>query len=100
MIKKNKQVLWMILFSVMILMFIVLHLTPNLALKTNLFFQGYFQEAFASEVTRIEHPDKERNSTFYEVTPAPVEKETNGMLLTHKVEKVWIFYFASYYGEV
>lgn len=100
MIKKNKQVLWMTLFFVMILMFIVLHLTPNLALKTNLFFQGYFQEAFASEMTRIEHPDKERNSTFYQVTPAPVEKETSGVLVTYKVEKVWIFYFASYYSEV
>lgn len=83
----------------------MLHCTPKIALRTNLFFDGYFKEALTSGIIAIERPNNEVTSLFYQVNQDPVEKATNGHLVTYhlvtyKVEqKIWLN-FASDYGEV
>ncbi|WP_438730539.1 hypothetical protein [Enterococcus sp. DIV1314a] len=63
-------------------------------------FDGYFKEALTSGIIAIERPNNEVTSLFYQVNQDPVEKATNGHLVTYKVEqKIWLN-FASDYGEV
>lgn len=98
--KRIKNAHWYAFYLLILLLFVVLHCTPTIALRTNLFFDGYFKEALTSEIIAIERPNNEVTSLFYQVNPEPVEKATNGHLVTYKVEQTIWLTFASYYGEV
>ncbi|KAF1297180.1 hypothetical protein BAU15_06435 [Enterococcus sp. JM4C] len=93
--RKNK-----ILFSIVSLIFIlffVLHSTPEIAVRTNIFFSGYFKEGLTSKVQEKNSSEKQ----LLVVSPPPFEKSTHSSLETYQVHKVCIFfYWADYYGEV
>lgn len=82
-----------------IVIFVILHSTPTLSLRTKLFLSGYFSESINSQFTFVERGNKS-NQLLYEVFPAPVEKTTNSELITYQTEKKAFLYFATYYGEV
>ena len=99
---KNKRKHWenTIIFSIMVVTFVAigLHLTPSLSLRTTLFFSGHFNEALHAKLTPVEY--KNSQSTLYTVEPVPFEKATHSELKTFEVKRNFIFYSASYYGEV
>lgn len=96
--KKKWQNTFILSIILVILIAIGLHLTPSLALRTNIFFQGHFEEALHAKLTLVESEDSQSN--LYTVEPAPFEKATHSELKTFEVKKIFIFYSASYYGEV
>lgn len=101
--KKSKST---IVITITIMLFIILHLTPSLAIRTRVFFMGYFVNAIKTDVVDdVTHNnmDKEllesENAKCYTLTNPPIEKATQGVLRNYKVVKIGPLYFASYYGE-
>ncbi|SDZ15286.1 hypothetical protein [Tindallia californiensis] len=95
-----------IAIGLVVLTFMLLHSTPALALRTSILFYGHPIVALTTEIQEYEpysQDDKEllekENAKFYRVTPAPVEKATQGHLYTWKVRKNIFIYFADYHGE-
>jgi hypothetical protein len=95
-----------IILSITILLFLVLHSTPNLALRTHVFFMGYPKAAITSGIIEDEYHndvDKEKftelNAKAFTLTKPPIEKATDGELRNFLVRKFGIFHFAEYYGE-
>ncbi|EQF23923.1 hypothetical protein QEW_3246 [Clostridioides difficile CD160] len=89
-----------------IAVFLILHSTPTLALKTHVFFYGYFKEAIITEIVDDElhnKIDKEKlskeNAKCYTLTKPPIEKATESYLRNYKVTKKNLLYFAEYYGD-
>ena len=99
---ENKSKHWKntLIFSIMVVTFVTigLHMTPSLSLRTTLFFSGYFNEAFHAKLIPVKSENSQSN--LYTVEPAPFEKATHSELKTFEVKKIFIFYSASYYGEV
>lgn len=95
---KKWQNIFILSIILVILVAIVLHLAPSLALRTNIFFQGHFDEALHAKLTPVESEDSQ--SKLYTVVPTPFEKVTHSELKTFEVKKIFVFYSASYYGEV
>ncbi|MCB5953194.1 hypothetical protein LI951_14045 [Enterococcus sp. BWT-B8] len=90
-----------ILFTV-IALFCFTHLTPEIALRSNIFFSGHFKEAFSSKVEKSESTEKEkfRYSIFFKVSPPPLDDNTHSYLETYEVKSVFgVFYWAKYFGE-
>ncbi|MBG9586351.1 hypothetical protein [Cytobacillus firmus] len=92
--------------AVLGVLLILLHSTPNMALRTHVFFSGYpaaaigsgiIEDAFHNEVDRDRFA--ELNAKAYTLTEPPVEKATQGKLRNYLVRKYGFFYFAEYYGE-
>ncbi len=83
--KRIKNAHWYAFYLLILLLFVVLHCTPTIALRTNLFFDGYFKEALTSEIITIERQNNEVTSLFYQVNPEPIEKATSSHLVTYKV---------------
>ena len=86
--------------------FIVLHLSPILALRTHLFLTGYPKAALTSGIIEDEYHnqvDKEKfeslSAKAYTLKVPPIEKETDGELRNFLVKKVGFLYFAEYYGD-
>ncbi|MEL3971747.1 hypothetical protein AAEO50_05575 [Rossellomorea oryzaecorticis] len=97
---------WIGLVSVLVLIFIMLHSTPHLALRTKVFLMGYPAAALASSIVDDEfHNDRDKdaitalNANIYTLTDPPVEKATQGQLRNYLVRKVGFLHFAEYYGE-
>lgn len=89
-----------------IVTFVILHITPNLALRTHVFFNGYFIEAITTGIIDDEHHNKvdkefleNQNAKCYTLTKPPIEEATQGILQNYKVAKKGFLYFASYYGN-
>lgn len=85
----------------------MLHITPNIALRTHVFFSGYFIEAITTDIVDDEFHNKidkelleKQKAKCYTLTNPPVEKATQGILSNYKVVKKGILYFADYYGDV
>lgn len=101
--KKSKS---SIVITICIILLVILHMTPNLAIRTRVFFMGYFVNAITTDIiddTVHNNMDKEilegENAKCYTLTNPPVEKATQGVLRNYKVVKKGPLYFASYYGE-
>ncbi|MBM7647847.1 hypothetical protein JOC78_000787 [Bacillus ectoiniformans] len=87
--------------------FIILHITPSLALRTQVFIMGYPKAAIYSgiiEDTYHNEVDQEKfaelNAKAYTLTRPPIEEATQGELRNYLVKKVGFLYFAEYYGEL
>lgn len=87
--------------------FILLHLSPQLALRTHVFVMGYPIKAIVTEIKEdklLSQSDKKEferaNKKVYLLTDPPVEKATQGELRRYTVKKVWLLYFAEFLGEV
>ena len=96
----------MIILAALVFVFILLHSTPTIALKTHVFMMGYPKAAILSEVIEDEHHNKvdqekfaELNAKAYTLTKPPTEKATQGELRNYLVKKRWFLHFAEYYGE-
>ncbi|MGR3763090.1 hypothetical protein [Rossellomorea sp. NS-SX7] len=97
---------WIGIVSALLLLFMVLHRTPHMAVRTKVFFMGYPADAFTTGIVDDEYHnevDKEKfsslNAKAYTLTEPPVEKATQGELRNYLVKKVGFLYFAEYYGE-
>lgn len=95
-----REIKWVVsLFALVILLFVLLHTTPKMALRTHLFFEGYPKIAFTSEIVDYEYlnlPANEEESKGYILTEPPFEKDTGGILDTYQVKKTGFLYFAEY----
>jgi hypothetical protein len=97
---------WIGFLSVLVLIFILLHSTPHMALRTEVFLMGYPAAALTSSIVDDEfHNDVDKdafsalNAKAYTLTKPPVEKATQGQLRKYLVRKVGFLHFAEYYGE-
>ncbi|MBS8266388.1 hypothetical protein DYI25_18350 [Mesobacillus boroniphilus] len=95
-----------IILAALVIVFILLHSTPTMALKTHVFMMGYPKAAISSGVIEDEYHnevDKEKfaelNAKAYTLTKPPTEKATQGELRNYLVRKVGFLHFAEYYGE-
>ncbi|TLS36953.1 hypothetical protein [Pseudalkalibacillus caeni] len=89
-----------------IVLFVSLHLTPNLALRTHVLMMGHPQAAISSSIVDDyfhNRVDKEKlaeeNAKCYSLSSPPVEKSTQGFLKNYIVKKKGFLYFADYYGD-
>ncbi|WP_086350850.1 hypothetical protein [Candidatus Enterococcus clewellii] len=79
------------------------HLTPEWAVRANLFSSGHFKEAFSSKIEQVESKEKASfdYATFFKVSPPPLEKSTHAYLETYEVKSIaGLFHSAQYFGEV
>lgn len=95
-----------ILIIALTIIFLILHSTPSMALRTQVFIMGYPKSALTSEIIDdIYHNevDKEKfavlNAKAYTLTKPPIEKATQGELRNFLVKKIGLFYLAEYYGD-
>jgi hypothetical protein len=89
-----------------IALYIILHVTPTLALRTRIFMMGYPIVAFTTGIVDDEFHNtidrqilESENAKCYTLTKPAFEKSTQGELRNYKVTKKGILYFAEYYGE-
>jgi len=89
-----------------IVLFFCLHLSPSMALRTHVLFNGHPIIAVSSKITKDEwhnRVDKDylnkENATCYTITKAPKEKTTDSFLSNYIVRKKGFFYTAKYYGD-
>ncbi|MEN8698138.1 hypothetical protein [Bacillus infantis] len=99
--KKEKLVL-----AGIVIIFLLLHSTPHLALRTHVFISGYPGAALTSGIIEDDYHNKADSEKFsrlngkaYTLTEPPIEKATAGQLRNYLVRKFGFLYFAEYYGE-
>ncbi|MCA1030326.1 hypothetical protein LCL95_04640 [Bacillus timonensis] len=95
-----------IILIVLAIIFLLLHSTPNTALRTKVFFMGYPKAALTSAIIDDEYHNEvdknkfaELNAKAYSLTKPPIEKATQGELRNFLVKKFGFLHFAEYYGE-
>ncbi|MDP4085479.1 MAG: hypothetical protein Q8934_12815 [Bacillota bacterium] len=93
-------------FAILIAVFLLLHSTPNLALRTNVFFSGHPIKAISTGIIDDKfHNENEKekfarlNAKAYTLTKPPFEKGTGSWLRNYLVRKIGFLYFADYLGE-
>ncbi|WP_462413654.1 hypothetical protein [Neobacillus sp. Marseille-QA0830] len=103
---KKIVVISAIVFIVVI--FLLSHSTPKMAISTHLLFMGYPKESFISNIFEYEFENKvdqnhflrlNPNAKVYSITKPPFEKATGSELSHYMVRKIGLFYFADFYGE-
>lgn len=89
-----------------IILNIGLHLTPSIALRTHVFFNGHPIIALTSNIVEDQahnRMDKEylkkENAKCYSLTKAPKEKATDSYLRNYIVRKNGFLYSANYFGN-
>ncbi|WP_313799027.1 hypothetical protein [Cytobacillus sp.] len=95
----------LIIFISMIVVVFLLHSTPKMALRTQVFFMGYPKAALTSEIIDYEYKnikfkEKDSNSRGYAFTNPPIEKATQGPLDTYRVKRIGILYFADFIKDI
>lgn len=66
-------------FTTVIVLFILLHITPSMAVRTSLFLKGFYGEAFTAKITVTnKHTDASEGArgTIYKVAPKPKSNRT------------------------
>jgi hypothetical protein len=99
----KKEVIFIIALGTFLLL---LHSTPSMALRTQVFIMGYPKAALTSGIVDDEYHNKvdkdkfaELNAKAYTLTKPPTEKATQGELSNFLVRKIGLFYVAEYYGD-
>ena len=99
----KKEVIFLIGIAIILLL---LHSTPNTAIRTKVFFMGYPKAALTSSIIDDEYHNEvdidkfaELNAKAYTLTKPPIEKATQGELRNYLVRKIGFLHFAEYYGE-
>ena len=87
-------------------MYIILHSTPTLALRTHLFMNGHPIVSLSTGIVDDElhnNIDKQilesQNAKCYTLTKPAFEKVTQSNLSNYKVTKKGFLFYAEYYGE-
>jgi nitrate reductase NapE component len=101
-IRKKELIFLVIVFTI----YYILHSTPYMALRTQVFLMGYPKSAFISEIIDDEYHNEvnkeeyaELNAKAYTLTKPPIEKETQGELRNFLVKKIGIFYLVKFLGD-
>lgn len=98
--KKHKNK-YLVLFLVSVIVLpIVLHLTPKLSVKTNLFMSGHLSPALFADIEEDQTLSKEENTLIFMVSPSAYEKSTGTQLDCFKVKKELFYYVSDYYSGV
>ncbi|MGE6488590.1 hypothetical protein [Paenisporosarcina sp. NPDC076898] len=86
--------------------FLLLHSTPHMALRTHVFFMSYPKAALSSGIIDDQFHNEidqekiaELNPKAYTLTKPPIEEATQGELRNFLVRKIGFLYFAEFYGE-
>jgi len=86
--------------------FLLLHSSPHMALRTHVFFMSYPKAALSSGIIDDQFHNEidqdkfaELNAKAYTLTKPPIEKATQGELRNFLVRKIGFLYFAEFYGE-
>jgi len=103
----NKRVITIIItLCCLVLMYVLLHSTPLVALRTHLFMTGHPIVSFATGIVDDELHNKidkqileSQNAKCYTLTKPAFEKATQSKLRNYKVTKKGFLFFAEYYGE-
>lgn len=87
--------------AIIILLFMLLHITPEISLRTHLFFTGSPKIAFTSNIEiDTMHQDLVNDKTqFLRIDPPPIDKPTNTKRRNYEILKVGFLYFSFYYRE-
>lgn len=80
-------------------LFVICHLSPQIALRTHLFFSGHPVSGVTTGIRLVEKVDN--NIDIYQLQEPVVERATQASLEHFEVKRYsGIFYFAEYVGEV
>lgn len=97
---------WFNLLIGFIIIYALLHITPQMAIRTHLVTMGYPKIALTTEIVDDEFHNKvdklaleKDNAKCYTITTPAYEKATDGYLRNFKVKKAGLLYFAEYYGD-
>lgn len=82
----------------LLLLFIILHVTPNLSLRTYLIFTGHPKLAFTANIEELNYDTDNKRIRFYSFTPSPVDRATGNTKLAYKTKKIGFIYLTSYHG--
>jgi hypothetical protein len=96
------KIVALIAFSIVIGTFLLLHSTPNTALRTNVFAIGHPVKAITTGIIEENNINKQDNAEYtnlYKLTKPPYEKGTGGTLIYFTVSKINFLYFADYCCE-
>ncbi|MDW0110937.1 hypothetical protein [Sporosarcina aquimarina] len=86
----------------LVVLFYLLHSTPNVAVRTYVFFIGHPVAAVTSGIEPDEYP-REHNrmhTQSYSLKNPPTEKATGSELKNYQVRKQGILYFAKFYSGI
>lgn len=94
------------IFAFIIVSFALLHSSPELSLRTHLFFRGYISESLTTDIIDDTfHNDvdnemlKKEKAKCYTLTKPPIHKDTLSELRNYKVTRKGKLYISEYYGE-
>ncbi|UOQ45493.1 hypothetical protein MUN89_05980 [Halobacillus salinarum] len=83
-------------------LYILLHLTPRIALRTHLFFEGHPIAAITSQIVheKAHNNEEEMGKRYkdYKLTDPPNERATQSQLRNFRVVKKRYLYYAEYRG--
>jgi hypothetical protein len=88
-----------------VLIYLILHSTPKIALRTHLFVKGHPIISFTTGIVEDElrknlsKQSGNKVDEYYMLTRPPFEKATESVLSNYEVTKKGFLYFAKYYGE-
>lgn len=94
-IKRKKLLISIIL---VVLIFIALHITPNISLRTHMFFIGHPKIAITSDILEYNKESESKNTMFLIFEPSAKERATGNEYLAFKVTKFGVIYLSEYYG--
>ncbi|WOV85756.1 hypothetical protein PGH26_07420 [Sporosarcina jeotgali] len=106
---KQKKILFrkrvVIGLASLVVLFYLLHSTPNMAVRTCVFFTGHPVAAITSDIEEdagYSESDKKEykkiNTKAYTLTNPPLEKATDSVLENYQVESYGLIYFAKFSG--
>lgn len=91
---------------ILLLTYVVTHSTPELALRTHVFFMGHPVIAITTDIEEDHYHNDHHKTEFeklnawsYILTTPPVEKATESELISFVVKKKGFLHFAEYLGE-
>lgn len=91
---------------VLLMIYVITHSTPELALRTHVFFMGHPIIAITTDIEEDPYHNDYHKAEFekldasaYILTNPPVEKATESELISFMVKKKGLLHFAEYFGE-
>lgn len=82
----------------LLLLFIILHVTPNLSLITHLVSTGHPKLAFTSDIEDLNYNNDNKRVRFYSFKPSPVDRATGNTMLAYKTTRIGFLYITTYHG--
>ena len=95
---KRKLITLPRVICISIIFFIIIHITPQMALRTHLFFTGHPKIAFTSKVEEFERGEENKRIKFYTLNPPPIDRSTGNELLAYKITRIGFLCIATYHG--